>query len=349
MGLVQSLLVCIFLTYALPSMLVAILFMFVNAITIEETLQVLAGPVGIPWMIFMALIGFLICRNFSKKYYAFDGSEESAEELAKSLKFLQRSSAVLPIVLYLCEPLVYQANNNARGLVFSAFRGESLYPLWYAGLMGLQLLCSQFFLLQTIHISEKHLSWIPYAKNSQTFSLLFRIIFNTMMTTIGLVLIILSVFTVQYNSDFSFGYLLVRKVIPLTVIGLAILAADCYINVRDITESVASVQQFSSSLAERDYTMETLPITTRCELGELTNNINNFFCTTRDILRGIGQTVTSSQETANALSDSMKSAVKKRRTHHGRNRSDKKRNAEFPFKKRQRNRGSRRANYGQNQ
>lgn len=305
----KSLLASIFLTYALPSMTVAMLFFFVNAITIEEIIKVLTGPVGVPWMISMSLVGFFICRNFSKKYYAYDGTEQSARELARTLKFLQRTSAVLPIALYLLEPLVYQASNNARGIVFSAFRGQSLYPLWYAGLMGLQLLCSQFFLLQTIHISEKHLSWIPYTKDAQTFSLMMRIMYNTIMTTIGLVLIILSVFTVPCNSDFSFSYLLVRKVIPLAIIGLAIIAADCYINVRDIKESVSSIQQFSSRLSNRDYTMETLPVTTRCELGDLTSNLNNFFCTTRDILRGIGKTASESQKTAQELSDSMKGVV----------------------------------------
>lgn len=257
----------------------------------------------------MVLVGFFICRNFSRKYYAYDGTEQAASELAKRLKFLQRTSAVLPVALYLLEPLVYQPNNDARGIVFSAFRGQSLYPLWYSGLMGLQLLCSQFFLLQTIHISEKHLSWVPHTKNSQTFPLMMRIMYNTIMTTIGLFLIVMSVFTVPSNSDFSFSYLLVRKVIPLVVIGIVIIAADCYINVRDIQESISSIQKFSRSLSEGDYTMETLPITTRCELGTLTDNLNRFFITTRDILRGIGRTVTSSQETADALSDSMKSAV----------------------------------------
>ena len=305
----KSLLASIFLTYALPSVMVAVLFLFVNAITLEELLIVLSGPIGVPWMIFMALIGFLICRNFSKKYYACDGSEKSASELARTLKFLQRTSAILPIALYLLEPLVYQASNNARGIDFSAFRGQSVYPLWYAGLMGLQLLCSQFFLLQTIHISEKHLAWVPYTEDAQTFSLMMRIMYNTIMTTVGLVLIILSIFTVPYNSDFSFGYLLVRKVLPLAVIGIFIIAADCYINVRDIQESVSAIKQFSSRLSNRDYTMEALPVTTRCELGGLTSNLNSFFRTTRGILRGIGSTVSSSQETARALSDSMKSAV----------------------------------------
>lgn len=309
-ALPKSLLLCVLLSYALPSMLVGELFIFVGAITFKEFMAVIVGPVAVPFMGAMAVIGFIFYKNFSKKYYDYDGSGEKAESLSSALRLLYKTSIIVPLFLYLCEPLIYQANNNARGLVFAAFRGETLYPLWYCGLIGTYMLCSQIFVLLTVHIAEKHLSFLPYRTNDKTFSLLFRILYSSLMSTVGLILVVLSVFTVPANMDIPIYSLLLKAVIPLAIVSLGVLAGVCYINVLDIKISIDKIQDFSRRLSERDYTMEQLPVICRCELGEMTRNMNVFFENTKKILNGINSTVTSTNETANSLSESMTNASK---------------------------------------
>ena len=234
----KTLLLCVLLTYALPSMLVGELFIFVGAITVKEFFTVLAGPVAVPFMAGMAVIGFLFYKNFSRKYYSYDGSPESASSLSSSLRLLYITSIVVPLALYLCEPIIYQASNNARGLVFVAFKGQTLYPLWYCGLIGIYMLCSQVFVLLTVHIAEKHLSFLPYSSNDKTFSLLFRILYSSLMSTAGLILIVLSVFTIPANMDIPIFSLLLKVEVPLTIFALLVLGLVCYINVSDIKYSI---------------------------------------------------------------------------------------------------------------
>ncbi len=304
-ALPKSLLLCVLLSYALPSMLVGELFIFVGAITFKEFMSVVIGPVAVPFMAAMAIIGFIFYKNFSNKYYDYDGSEQKAADLSSALRLLYKTSILVPLTLYLLEPLIYQASNNARGLVFVAFRGQTLFPLWYCGLIGIYMLCSQIFVLSTVHIAEKHLSFLPYTTNDKTFSLLFRILYSSLMSTVGLILIVLSVFTVPANMDIPIYTLLLKAVIPLSIVSLGVLAGVCYINVLDIKNSINKIQDFSRKLSERDYTMEQLPITCRCELGEMTRNMNVFFENTKQILTKINSTVTSTNKTANVLSEGM--------------------------------------------
>lgn len=294
----------------LPRCLSVSLFIFIGAITFRDFLAVLIGPVAVPFMVLMMCIGFAFYRNFSKAYYAYDGTAESIAHISSALKFLLWTSAFVPFALYFFEPIIYQMSNNARGLVFEAFRGQSLYPMWYSGLIGLQALCAQFFLLETVRIAEKYLSFIPYTKNSTTFPLMFRILATTLTTTAGLIIIIISIFMIPANEDIAFSDLFLKKVVSLSIIGLAVLAVDSYINVRSIKRTIDTMNGFSRSLCERDYTVNRLPITARCELGELSQNMNVFFETTKSVLSGIGTLVASSNETARILSESMESAEK---------------------------------------
>lgn len=306
----KSLLICVLLTYALPSLLVGELFIFVGAITFKEFFNVLFGPVAVPFMAGMVAIGFVFYNNFSKKYYSYDGSQESALSLSASLRLLYKTSIIVPLLLYLCEPIIYQTNNDARGLVFVAFKGQNLYPLWYCGLIGIYMLCSQIFVLLTVHIAEKHLSFLPYTSTDKTFSLLFRILYSSLMSTAGLILIVLSVFTIPANMDIPIFSLLLKVEVPLTIMTLGILAIVCYINVSDIKYSIDKIQDFSRNLSERNYAIETLPVTCRCELGELTRNMNQFFENTKNILSGINSTVKTTNEAASSLNDNMGNASK---------------------------------------
>ncbi len=304
----KKLFLCVFLSYALPSMLVGELFIFTGAITFADFMKVLTGPVAVPFMAFMAVVGFIFYWNFARSYKSYDGTDESKNAIFSSLRFLIISTALVPFALYLVEPVVYQISNNARGLVFEAFRGKNIYPLWYSGLIGLQMLCSQFFLLETVHITEKNLSFLPYTANSRTFPLALRIMYSTIVTTTGLILIIISVFTIPANYDYEFSVLFTHKIFPLFFVGIIVLAADSYINVRTIKSNAQSARDFSRHLSQKDYTMTPMPIETRCELGELSENINSFFTATKDILQSINSLAEASHKTAESLSGGMRSA-----------------------------------------
>ncbi len=306
----KMLLVCILLNYALPSLLLPFLFMFTHALNQDEIVHFLLGPVEIPWMLFTILVGLFVCLRFTRTYRLLDGTDERVAKLSSSLRFLLRSSAIFPFILYLFEPILYQVSNSARGITFIAFQGESAYPLWYTALLGLQLLCSQFFLIQTIHIAEKHLSWMPFTKASCSFSLTLRLMYNTLVSAAGLVLLVLCVFTVPANRELHFSYLLLHRALPLAIFGMIFLAADCFVNVREIKENIKELQVFSTRLASRDYTVSPMHYTARCELGELILNMNLFFEETRSILLGINEAAGVSSRNAEALSESIGTAAR---------------------------------------
>lgn len=54
--------------------------------------------------------------------------------------------------------------------------------------------------------------------------------------------------------------------------------------------------------------MQPLLVTCRCEIGELSRNMNIFFENTKDILKGIKENVAVTQETADVLSKDIKEA-----------------------------------------
>ena len=303
----KSLLVCVLLSYAIPSLTVGEFYLFINCLDIGEFMQVLFGPIAVPYMAFTFIPGYISYYFFKKRYEAYDGSAESLADLGRAVNVLYRATMFIPLILYLIEPPIYMASNNARGLYFKAFGEEQhIYAMWYTSLPGLYLLFGQIFNLLVVHITEKTLRGVPYAAEAQTFPLMFRVIYTTIMSAVGLVLLIISIFTIPANADYSFSYLIVRKILPIAAFCIATLALNCYINVKDIRDSVEALQSFSRSLSRRDYTVDLLPIASRTELGELTENMNNFYDATRNILRNINASVSTTLVAANALTASMK-------------------------------------------
>lgn len=305
----KALVICVLFSYAIPSLTLGELYLFIEALDIKEFLQVLFGPIAVPYMGFTFIPGIIAYSYFKKRYYAYDGSESSLEELNKGVKVLISCTMFIPIVLYLIEPPIYTASNNARGLFFAAFGDEQLlWPMWYTSLPGLYFLFGQIFNILVVHLTEKALRGVPFSKNGQILPLMFRILYSVVMSALGLTMLIITIFTIPANAEKGFNYLILNKIIPIAVVCIALLVLNCYINVRDIKVSLDGIQNFSTSLSQKNYHIDQLPITTRCELGELTENMNNFFKTTKNILGGINSTAKASQQAALTLNGSMDSA-----------------------------------------
>jgi methyl-accepting chemotaxis protein len=99
--------------------------------------------------------------------------------------------------------------------------------------------------------------------------------------------------------------LVAKYIFPEGVIGAIFIVITSLLQQRAIAIRVFIMRDFTNQVANRDYTGEPLPVTTRNEFGLLINDLNTFKDETHSLLNDIEKSVNISMDTANNVSSSM--------------------------------------------
>ncbi len=301
--------VMLMLTYLIPSLSYGFVAMGMGAITLHEMSQTLADPVIYILLLFQIASPILTFMWLKKVLAQYDGSEESIKRTNRNIKLFENISIVLPVLYSFIAPFMYSVRYNQRGLNYVAFGEES--PLLYEVtlMLGLTFVLSLFTYIIFLQSLEHKLTWLPYKREYKTMGVVSRSVTSAVFGLLGLVFIMESMFFIPHNRTLSNAEFLVR-ILPFASIAVIMEVIDFYCNIKDLKVSMMSISGFSNSLSNRDYTMEKIPVTMRCELGEVVNDLNSFSEETREVLSGIKHSIDVSNQTANDLASSMTGASK---------------------------------------
>ncbi len=302
-------LILLLLTYLVPSLLYGFIGEAMGAISGEELAETLADPVLYPLLVTQIAVPVVSFFLFKKKLKTYDGSEESIKQINKHVNIFEKISILLPVLLAIIAPLMYAIRYQQRGLNYQAFGDTN--PAFYEMILmlGVTFVFALFTYILFMQSIEHRLTWLPYRKEFQTMSLVNRTVISGIFGLSGLAFICISMYFIPAHREMTDGQLLV-KLAPFVLITVAMDVIDFYCNIRDIKQSLRNIQDLSKSLSNKDYTMEDVPVTTRCELGDVINDLNSFSKTNRNILIDFRESISNSNDTANELAHDMDDASK---------------------------------------
>ena len=295
------------LTYLVPSLLFGFIARGMGAITQEEFNITLADPVIYLMLlaqIALPIISFFIYKSIVNQY---DGSQETVHKVNKNINLFEKVSIVMPVVFSVLVPVMYTSRYNARGLEYVAFGSESPFLYELTLMVGLTFVFSLYTYILYLQSIERNASWLPYRSEYQTMSLVSRSVTSGAFGLLGLAAITMSMFFIPANRSLSNAEIALH-VGPFALMAVAMDILGFFSNINDVKRNMISINALANSLSNRDYTMENIPVTLRCELGDLVNDLNNFSTTTRDVLLGFKNSIETSNQTANELSSNMDTA-----------------------------------------
>ena len=299
------------LTYLIPSLLFGPMAVFLGAVTKEEYFLTISDPVLIFWFIIQILFPLGGYLGFLNKIRSYDGSEQSIASLNRNVKFVERLTIFLVGGLYIIESFIVDIRCGQRGFQYTAFIGSSTssWYCWFTMLIGITGLYSLLSYSLFMRALEHSLQWLPYRQEFQTMSLTGRVIVDTLVALFGMVMLIESIIAVPANMQLSALKLLLVKLTPVAASAGIMVAINCYFVVSDIHSGIIQVQRFSHNLSQRDYSQSDITVVCRCEIGSLVNDMNAYSKVTKELVQGIKDSISSSSETAAALSDNMQNAA----------------------------------------
>ena len=301
--------VMLMLTYLIPSLLYGFIARGMGAITQNEFNITLADPVIYILLLFQAATPIITYKVFTKRMYSFDNSPESIKAANKIVNVFEKISIVFPVLFSIIAPFMYGIRYFQRGLEYVAFQGQN--PLLYEVtlMMGICFCFSLFTYINFLISIEGSLDNLPYRKEYQTMGLNSRIIVTSIFGLIGLACIVESMLFIPANRDHSNLELMLR-ILPFALMAIVMDTVDFYLTIKNVKDNIDHVRKLTKALSDRDYQVAHIPVTMRCELGELVNELNSFSSTTNEVLVSFKDVIGTTKETANVLTKNLESAAK---------------------------------------
>ncbi|MCR4789479.1 MAG: hypothetical protein K5839_00195, partial [Treponemataceae bacterium] len=264
-------------------------------------------PVFYPLLLVQIAFPIITFFLYKKMLKSYDGSEQSIIKINKRVNIFEKVSIFMPVILAIIAPIMYGIRYQQRNLQYVAFGDENPFLFEIILMLGVTFIFALFTYILFMQSVEKNLTWLPYRKEFQTMGLVGRVVISSVFGLFGLAFILLSMYMIPVNRQLS-GPQFFLKALPFVIMAVVMDAVDFYANIKDVKNGLKSIQSLSNSLSKRDYTMESIPVTLRCELGDLVNDLNSFSSSTRDVLQDFKNSIDQSNFTANELSKAMEQA-----------------------------------------
>nr|MCR4948919.1 hypothetical protein [Treponema sp.] len=193
-------------------------------------------------------------------------------------------------------------------IVQGAFAEKQVYvdvaPL-YTACCGNVFLIAQAFYSLFVQNLERSLKVLPFRKEFNAMSLILRAIFISTFGAAGFILITITPVLSTALKDVPNTVLVWKYIFPEGILGAIFIVITSLLQMKSLSGKFREIQFFTQKVAEKDYTGESLPVTTRNEIGLLTNDLNLFKDETHALLTDIKKSVDISLNTAENVNYSM--------------------------------------------
>ena len=230
-----------------------------------------------------------------KKIRSCDGSEESIISANKYLEILEYGVYFIIIINGVLISFIVRFGFHLRKLPFN------FVPLLMC-VTGLAFLFSIFFCLLFTQKLEEHVFTLTFDRRFLSIKLTTKTILVALFAAIGLIMFTNCVIYSPVAAELSTHILFIRYILPSGIVGMVAIVLDFYRLMRSNISRVNAISDFTKSLADKDYTVDTLKILSRDELGILLNDLNSFYSITQNLLKNISSSVNVATQTSDDLS-----------------------------------------------
>ena len=175
----------------------------------------------------------------------------------------------------------------------------------YTACCGNVFLIAQTFYSLFVQNMERSLKVLPFRKEFNAMSLLVRSIFISTFGAIGFILVTITPVLSSALKDVPNTVLVWKYIFPEGILGGIFIIIGSILQMKSIGAKIREIQFFTQKVAEKDYTGDALPVTTRNEIGLLSNDLNSFKDETHALLTDIKKSVEISLNTAENVNSSM--------------------------------------------
>ena len=276
-----------------------ITFVYLKIFALSDTFLGFTSPFAIVGV--LGVLGFILFWYFSQTRKIMQFDPKNPDSVTKTNKIAKRFQSVTLAAALANAPL-------SAIIVKASFAAHNVFvdtlPL-YSVACGDVFLIAQLFYSIFVQKVEHSLKNLPFKQEFNSMSLIMRSSFISIFGAIGFILLTVTPVLSTALSNIPARLLVAKYVFPEGVLsGFAIVLASI-LQMKSVSGRVKIMRAFTKEVAERDYTGEELPVTTRNEFGLLINDLNTFKDETHSLLNDIEKSVDISMNTANNVSSSM--------------------------------------------
>ena len=290
--------------FLLPVFVSWITFVWLRIFDLKETLIGFTSPVAIIGI--SMIYAFVLFWWFSqtKRLKSYNPKDpDSVAAVNKTYKRFQTVTLGTGILNAFFSALIVQG----------AFAQKQVFvdtaPL-YTACFGNVFLIAQAFYSLFVQNLERSLKVVPFSREFKTMSLIIRSIFISTFGAVGFILVTITPVLSTALKDVPNKVLVWKYIFPEGIFGGVFIVITGLLQMISINAKIKEVQSFTQKVAEKDYTGESLPVTTRNELGLLINDLNAFKDETHALLADIEKSVEISLDTAENVNASMTATSK---------------------------------------
>ena len=226
--------------------------------------------------LFMPVVNYFI---FTKRICSYDGTEKTYHKACSAGLIYAKISVFLPIFINIayCLSVVLLhvvPTNGGRGLavVFCS--------------LGSTFLLSLFFYIVFLQVLEKWQKFLPLTAKYQGMSIILRSIAVGFFALCGTMFVTVAPLLVEVQEENPIVRFL-KESLPMGIIGITLGILDLFMQNKGAVNRLQNIKDFTSTVANRDYTGPKLEVLSRDAYGLLANDLNEFSSKTRDLLLGI--------------------------------------------------------------
>ena len=272
---------------------------FCGLFGVADLFKCFVSPISVAYLVFYAAIAVLMYKWAISKYKSYDGTESSCDSLNSLYPIVVGAFIGLLLINAFCYPFVF-ASSAVKNEVYS-------FSLWsFINIsVGSTFLIGLLFYILWLENLEDWLGQLPFYEKHLKMNLLSRFLLINVFSAIGLVALVIAPLFTPSNEGKTFMEVFVSYMLPASIIGLVLNAAGFFTMVKSLTGRIKGITNFAQKLAEGNYTMQPLVVTSREEAGLLVGNINSFYEATKKVLEGVKQSVGSTKESGRSLETQM--------------------------------------------
>jgi len=260
-------------------------------------------------VIFVLLCGALIfivekiCTDNIRKY---DGSKESLDKANSSYWFVVLFNLIFPIIICFTYPQIIKKIAVSKGL--SIGKWQIVYANVSAG-----CLVTPFFHTLWMNRYSKWVSFLPMETKKVRFGIAVRVMVVTFFIIWGIfagaMINVVRTFNDHLKTPFdtnnAFSTAFVVNWIPQMVAAIFFTVTNMGLVLVSLTSQLKEVNKFSDELSEGNYTIPELERQSRDEFGVLYGSMNSFYSATKNLLKGVDNSVETTVEIGEELNVNM--------------------------------------------
>lgn len=295
--------------YILPFFAFVLLALVENVMTPEELKTVI---LNVPTMLVILLTiaaPIVIYKLYNSKITNFTQTESSIHGtnifLMKIDKFVYFTAIFLAIIM----PITMGIEARINEIEYSNLNQK--IPMLHITMLYLGIaiqLISIFYVIFSTNL-EKHVSFIPYNKKYRTSSITARFITVATLCVFGLIITIIGAAIVPtiMHSD-SITDIVEILLTPLLICSAAVLV-NVIVNIHRIKKQLNIVDDYIRTLAEHNFDLTDIEITSRNEFGTIGNHVNKLYNTTGQVLVDFKKATDATIQNAEELKEKLQTSA----------------------------------------